>query len=177
MIVRWQAPPLRCDFDITYKAGKLNVHADAMLQLTHGTKNPPLEKVIADYYLPLNVVCKEPEDGLEVDNRNVKKGKLAEDELQTSQIVGDADMKQKYYDALLKYLILWNYPEEYGEKSNKSLRHVARLYCVNEGELYKKTTKEDKVDRRVTPTKQVEQILRECDDHILSGHQGIKATY
>lgn len=86
-------------------------------------------------------------------------------------------MKQKYYDALLKYLTLWKYPEEYGEKSRKSLRHVARLYCVNEGKLYKKATKEDEVDRQVIPTKQVVQILRECDDHILSGHQGIKATY
>ncbi|CEP07091.1 hypothetical protein [Parasitella parasitica] len=78
-LVRWQVSLLAYDFDIIYKAGTLNVHADAMSRLPEevSTGMPRLEEVSADYYLPLNVVRKEPEDGFDSEGpKVVKKKKL-----------------------------------------------------------------------------------------------------
>ncbi|CEP13208.1 hypothetical protein [Parasitella parasitica] len=180
-VVRWQASLIAYDFDIVYKAGKLNVHADAMSRLP-GTASDALslEKVMPDYYLPLNVVRKEPDDGFENENdsnRNVK-SKTIWDDLQAQQLNGAAGMKLDLYKALSDYLIGWKYPAGYSADQRKALRHQARRYHVDkQGILYKNGSGEC-VDRRVVVhQKDVLRVLQECHDHVLAGHQGVGPTY
>ncbi|CEP17052.1 hypothetical protein [Parasitella parasitica] len=91
-LVRWQASLLAYDFDIIYKAGTSNVHADMLSRLPAAiSQGPTVEAIMADYYLPLNVVRKEPESGFDQEGVVEKRGKSEVEYLQEQQIVGASD--------------------------------------------------------------------------------------
>jgi hypothetical protein len=56
-IVRWQLSLLAFDFDIMYRASKVNVNADALSRIqTEVSSMPDVEDILQDYHLPLNVI-------------------------------------------------------------------------------------------------------------------------
>lgn len=92
------------------------MHADALSRLpAEVSKGPELDEVIGDYYLPLNVIRKETDEGFE-ENRNVKKNKSIWDGLNADQLYGTAGMSSELYVALVDYLKEWKYPVSYTEK-------------------------------------------------------------
>lgn len=176
--MRWKASLIAYDFDIIYKTGKLYVHMDAMSKLqTELTPEQEAGAVMADYYLPLNVIWREPDDGFTEGQITIKKKRTSLEELVDKQIVRSAGMKEVVYATLIKYLTKWKYPEHYTLKRRKALRHLAQGFPVVDGTLYKKPTKECPEKRQVIRQAEVVKELRENHGHILAGHLGISATY
>lgn len=170
-IVRWQGSLLAYDFDIIYRAGKLNSNADALSRLeAENSQGPTIESVMPDYYLPLNTVRNRSED----EESNI----VSKKKVDRKEIVGFgcAGMSLDKYAALVKFLSTWMYPEGWTEAQRKALRYQARQFEEEGGILYKRANAEF-VRRKVVKVTEVHQILKENHDHVLAGHQGVARTF
>lgn len=178
-LVRWQVSLLAYDFDIIYKAGTMNVRADAMSRLPAAiSQGPPLEAISADYYLPLNVVRKEPEDGFDQAGPQLaKKEKTELIAIKEKQLVGSTGMGDELYRAFVGYITEWRYPEKFTERQRRGIHYESRKYQVENGILYKRPTRDYTTRRKVAKPADILRVLQENHDHIFAGHQGINNTF
>lgn len=171
-VVRWQASLLAYDFDIVYRAGKLNANADALSRLKESySRGPELEEIIEDYYLPLNAAKHGRDEEEELDDK--RKKKMLDDE----NIYSNSDgMSDEEYMTLIWYLTRCTFPVNSSTSTRISIKNKSMMYEVINGELYRKANGTFN-RRRVLRCKEVLQVLLEKHDHLMAGHQGVRRTF
>lgn len=100
-MVRWQASLLAYDFNIVYRAGKLNANADALSRLKpEFSKGPELQEIMEDYYLPLNGI-KHARDEVDDEEKEMKKKIYGEENLYSNS----DGMSEKEYFELITFIV------------------------------------------------------------------------